>query len=151
MSSCCGSRRRVTRREIVRTELSDGDSYKADFALTRAASDSFEVLTPTGEPAAGAVVAIATPDLGPTIRDGMVADYSPCERAVSGADGRVSIAPQSGLFGLMVVHDSGAVYVPPGQLANSRTITLQPWARVEGTLRIHNQPAANEHVTLESR
>ena len=39
--------------EIVRTELSDADSYTANFALTKAAGDSYEVLTPDGKPAAG--------------------------------------------------------------------------------------------------
>jgi len=132
----------------VQWVVADQESHTADVALSKAAENSFRVLTPTGEPAAGATVAICTPDLGPIIDNGIVADYSPCERAVAGTDGQVSIAPQTGLYGLMVVHDAGAAYASPGQLAQSRTITLQPWARVEGILRMRGQAAANEQVTL---
>ena len=54
----------------------------------------------------------------------------------------------------MVVHESGAAYVSPGMLAQSifgksRTIRLQPWARVEGTLRMGGKAAADEQVTLD--
>jgi beta-lactamase regulating signal transducer with metallopeptidase domain/protocatechuate 3,4-dioxygenase beta subunit len=135
--------------QVVHTTLTEADSYTADFALEQAADESYEVLTPDGKPAAGAVVGIATTDLGPTIQDGTLADYSPCERATSGADGRVNISPQTGLFGLMVVHESGAAYAVPAPLAKSRTIQLQPWARVEGTLRMGGKPAADEQVTLD--
>jgi hypothetical protein len=48
----------------------------------------------------------------------------------------------------MVVHDSGAAFAGPGKIAQTRTITLEPWARVEGTLRMHGRAAASEQVTL---
>ncbi len=128
--------------------LGDEDTFAADFRLDKAADEGFRVLMSDGKPAAGATVAVCTPTLGPTVQDGILADYSPCERATCGSDGRVNISPQQGLFGLMVVHESGAAYASPGLLAQSRTITLQPWARVEGTLRMRGKPAANEHVTL---
>ena len=86
--------------------IGDEHSHTADVSLERAAEDTFLVLTPSGEPAAQTIVAVCTPDLGPTIRDGVVADYSTCERATTGSNGRVSISPQSGLFALMAVHDS---------------------------------------------
>ncbi len=61
----------------------------------------------------------------------------------------MNISPQSGLFGLMVVHETGAAYAAPAPLAKTRTIQLQPWARVEGTLRMGGKPAADEQVTLQ--
>lgn len=134
---------------VIEQVIAGKQDFKADVALEKAANDGFRVLMPDGEAAAGATVAVCTPDVGPMVQDGRVISNSSCERTITDKSGRFSITPQKGLFDLLVLHDSGAAYVTPKKLTDSHTISLEPWARVEGTLRVHGQPAASESIRLD--
>ncbi|HEY4233651.1 MAG TPA: carboxypeptidase-like regulatory domain-containing protein [Lacipirellulaceae bacterium] len=120
-----------------------------DFEMQKGGGAEWLVLTPQGQAAKDATVAICTPGLGPSIQDGMISPNSTCERASTDGDGRFSIAPQTEKYALMVVHESGAAYATQDQVATAKTVQLEPWARVEGVVKIRNQPAANEQVTIQ--
>ncbi len=133
---------------VVERVIADKQTFKADVALEKAADNGFRVLMPNGEPASEATVAVCTPEVGPTVQDGRVISNSTCERTTTDATGRFSITPQKGLFSLLVLHGPGAALVTQHELAQSHTIFLQSWARVEGTLQMQGEPAANESITL---
>lgn len=52
---------------------------------------------------------------------------------------------------LFVVHDEGVAEVEVNEDSQDQDITLLPWARAEGTLRIAGKPAAGERVCLYLR
>ncbi len=134
---------------IVQKDLDGKNDFKLDVALEKAdAADSYRVVTPSGATAANATVAVCTPAVGAMVQNGSVISNSSCEQTVTDSEGRFSIGPQASEFDLLVLQDSGAAYVTQSQLAKSPTITLEPWARVEGTLKMHGEPAANETITL---
>ncbi|HUT95257.1 MAG TPA: carboxypeptidase regulatory-like domain-containing protein [Thermoguttaceae bacterium] len=127
----------------------DEGSVTLDFELEPAAASGPVVLTPQGQAAGGATVAVCTPRLGPSIRNGVVSPNSTCPRTTTDAQGRFAIAPQEGEFALMVVHESGAAYVAREDFERSNKIRLEPWARIEGTVLVGNKPAADQLVTLQ--
>jgi hypothetical protein len=133
---------------ISRVFGDDEKNVTIDFELQPGKGADFLVLTPDGQPAKGAEIGICTPELGPYVAGGIISPNSSCERTSAGEDGRFSIAPREGPYALMILHESGASFVSPIDLSDDGTIRLDPWARVEGTLRIGGKPAANEPITL---
>src|SRR5205807_2277491 len=67
----------------------------------------------------------------------------------SGRDGRFSLPPQDGPYSVVVLHDRGFAAIGVGPGAPPSAITLRPWGRVEGTLRIGSRPGAKQAVSLE--
>ena len=127
----------------------DEGNVTFDFELEKASGLGVVVITPQGKIAKNATVAVCTPRLGPIIEDGAVLTNSTCQRTTTDTEGRFNLAPQSGVFALMVVHESGMSYVSQEKFKSSKTIQLEPWARVEGTLLIGGKPAAGEKVCLD--
>jgi beta-lactamase regulating signal transducer with metallopeptidase domain/protocatechuate 3,4-dioxygenase beta subunit len=127
----------------------DEGNVTIDFELKKAPASGLVVLTPQGQAANKATVAVCTPRLGPVVQDGVVSPNSTCERTTTDAEGRFNIPPRDDVFALLILDKSGAAYVTQQQLDSSTTIQLEPWARVEGTLLIGNKPAADQFVTLE--
>lgn len=134
---------------VVQQVVAAKSDFKVDVALDKSNAADYRVLTPSGEAAAGATVAVCTPKVGPIIENGTVISNSTCERTNADASGRFSIMPQDGLFALMVLHESGAAYITQQELGKSHSISLKLWARVEGTLRMRGQLAANESIRLD--
>jgi len=66
----------------------------------------------------------------------------------SGRDGRYRFRPQDEPFGVVVLHPRGYAERTSEQLAASPDITLEPWGRVEGTLRIAGEPGTHLPVSL---
>ncbi|MBN1588819.1 MAG: carboxypeptidase regulatory-like domain-containing protein [Pirellulales bacterium] len=135
-----------------RTLKLDEGNVTLNFALRKDATPDRVVLTPEGRPAARATVAVCTPSLGPSIKNTDVLPNSTCERTVTGTDGRFHLAPrdnQDEVFALMVLHPSGVAYVTQEQFEAAVPIRLEPWARVEGVVRIGGRPAADQMVTLD--
>ena len=50
----------------------------------------------------------------------------------------------------MVFHDTGWAVVPITAGPQKADVTLSPWARIEGTVAIGNQPAPDREITLEN-
>jgi len=129
--------------------ITERDGYVTiDFELVPGSGQDFVLLTPDGAPASGATIAVSTPRLGPTISNGTVIPNSTATRVAADRDGRFALPPQTEPFAIIAVHDSGAAYVTEEELASSRTISLEPWARVEGVLKIRGEPAAGEMIDV---
>ena len=126
------------------------------------------VLGPDGKPAADAEVCLCSATRLLLLRDGRAAvDQNPLIARTT-ADGRFTQTPQGEPYVLVVLHEKGyARFDGNGESGNNSwsqwlswgqgrseddkgpgDITLKPWGRVEGTLRIADQPAAKQRVRL---
>lgn len=94
------------------------------------------VLTPSGEPASGAAVALATADRLAFIDRGDKWLTRCTATTTTGADGRFLFPEQERGFGLALLHDSGTAEVSSEELERSNTIRLRRWGRIRGELRI---------------
>src|SRR5262249_31194750 len=67
----------------------------------------------------------------------------------TGADGRFSFPPQEPPYTILALHDRGFAEQTIGAKAPSAyELTIQPWGRIEGTLRIGKQVGAIQPVSL---
>jgi len=69
----------------------------------------------------------------------------------TGTDGRFAFPQEVPAYPIVILDGRGFVERTVDQLAASREVTLQPWGRVEGTLRIGNRPGAGEALSLPDR
>jgi hypothetical protein len=122
------------------------------FLLKKGSGPAGVVLTPDGRPAAGRTVYFSRlKDLvyleGPKLTPKKKAS-SRVRSTITDDAGRFSFAPDLDAFGVVVADDAGFAEVRVEDLKSSPEIRLQPWARVEGTLKIGTEPASNETVRL---
>lgn len=66
------------------------------------------------------------------------------------SQGQFALAPKLDMHDVIVSHATGFAQVPVADLKASGKITLQPWGRIEGVLKIGQSPAGNETVRLEN-
>ena len=107
------------------------------------------VLSPDGKPLADAEVALYSTSWGLFLEnDRPNPDRERPEHLSvhTTANGRFSLTPQREPYALMVMHDEGFARVESEK--DMKTITIGPWARVEGILRIGSKPAAGQLVTI---
>jgi protocatechuate 3,4-dioxygenase beta subunit/peroxiredoxin len=133
--------------EESKTFKDDKETVSLEFKLKPAASTAGTVRLPTGEPAADADVIVADAAGGAYIHNGTVQQRNgPSTR--TDAAGKYKVPPQIGKFHLVVVHDRGYAEVTNEQLAKSADVTLQPWAKVQGVVKVGNKPAAGQTVSV---
>jgi thiol-disulfide isomerase/thioredoxin len=121
------------------------------FRLTKGSGPAGVLLTPGGQPAAGRTVYFSRlKDLiilqGPKLTPKKMSarDLS----TVTDQAGRFSFAPDLDAFGVTVSDEAGFANVRVEDLPSSPEVRLQPWARVEGTLKIGTHAASNETIRL---
>ena len=118
----------------------------ANFELKKGEDVAGVIRAPDGKPAANVDVALCTPGRGFSFRDGRVGtDQFPLVHR-TGADGRFSFSPQSEPCLIVAANDAGFAWIDDP--AAMKEVTLQPWARVEGTVTIDGKPAAKEIVKI---
>ncbi len=118
-----------------------------DFKLQRGKGPTGVVRLPDGSPLAGAPLVLFP--LSEFVFVTNAAVKNPGSVSVrSGQDGRYRFRPQDEPFGIVVAHPRGYAERTSEQLAASPDITLEPWGRVEGTLRIAGKPGARLPVSL---
>ncbi len=128
----------------------DGNPRSFTFRLTRAEPIRGIVLNPDGSPAAGSFVYLVPAEAEDTIDyleiyngDVSTHDRSRTINAQVGPDGRFSLPPQKGDFGLVALSDAGSAMVRRRDLRGDGALRLRPWARVSGTVMLDGKPAAN--------
>lgn len=122
-----------------------------DLELTKAAAVAGKILRPDGTPLEGAEVLLYSSHNRPRLENGRVQrDFRNPDwvTAKTAPDGSFSLAPWTKSYTLMVMDDAGFAILGRDELAQVSQITLQPWARVEGTLRIGSRPVANESIAV---
>ena len=120
-----------------------------DFKLKKGSGLSGTVLTPDGKPAGNARVILSAGEIRGYLNNGRWnANMAPSVQADS--QGRFHFAPtEAANYSLIAVHESGIGKASREEAEKSSRITLQPWGRLEGTVRIGDHPARNEAVTFQ--
>jgi thiol-disulfide isomerase/thioredoxin/uncharacterized GH25 family protein len=133
----------------------DSRIYKMDegevalkFELKKGNGLAGVVRGPDGKPAVGAKVVVATADQSAYIVNGSQVHDQGCVTTETNGEGRYSLPPLTGVYALVVIHDSGYAEVTAEQLAKSQDVALAAWARVEGTAKIGNKPAAGAQLSI---
>lgn len=113
------------------------------------------VLQPDGQPASNAAVML---NLGMSPIN-MYLPYSPYNRI--GSSGQGILTERTGEDGsfhfeaadedknIVIMHSSGFLALTVGELTRTHEVRLQPWASVEGVLRVDGKPLGGETVTLK--
>ncbi len=140
----------ATSREVMSHE----GRVELSFELEPSPGIQAQVLTPAGEPAAGAYVALGTADTQIVIKNGEFARGSTlAPQTRTDEQGRFQFPEQTGDYQLIIIHPSGFADFQqrtsnPDQAP--APIRLTAWAEIEGTYQIAGQPAAGIGMSISS-
>jgi RNA polymerase sigma factor (sigma-70 family) len=114
-------------------------------AVAGADSETGILKTPDGKPLPDADVLLSTDSVSVHVYS---TSAPKAAVARTGADGRFSfpLAPEN--RAVIVMHEKGYGQITVAELVKRHELTLQPWARVEGTLREGSKPLADEWIYL---
>jgi RNA polymerase sigma factor (sigma-70 family) len=101
-----------------------------------------------GKPLAGADVIFVT-HRGISIEGGKTYQRNHHQHIVTELDGRFSFAPANGDARIVALHDQGYGELLAQQSDEGHTLTLVPWGRIEGTLRVDGKPVAHETIVAD--
>ena len=118
-----------------------------DFRLSRIIPVTGTVLSPDGNPLAGAEVMVVTQQL--RILNGTAGSRPSSDRLSlkTDAEGKFSFFPKDDAYSLVILNDNGYAFVAPDELASMENIKLTAWSKLEGTLKIGTQPGVKENIT----
>lgn len=120
-----------------------------DFELKPAKQITGIVMTPSGEPAAGAdVVMTNVPNQHVGIFNGRMQDHRDQPFVIADAEGKFTMASQKEPFKLMAMHDSGVSLISGDEMQEGQTIQLKEWAKITGIVKIGSNPAAQTELHL---
>ncbi|KAA5542705.1 redoxin domain-containing protein [Roseiconus nitratireducens] len=110
------------------------------------------VLTPDGERASGAVVALGVEGNTFQFRRGY-RPYNPVQQKTTDAEGRFELdAVEEGIAGIVaIIHDSGYAEVTLEELAKSTEIQIDRWASLEFEVIEEGRPVAGRQVQFRPR
>ncbi len=129
----------------------DERNVELTFKLTKGQPLTGVILAPDGKPAAKANVQLATKDSQAQLTNGRPDSYAHQNITTNAdADGKFTLTPVKEDFLLVIVHESGQARLTKEQWksANGGPIKLEPWAKIEGTLKIGAKPGMNEQISL---
>jgi len=136
---------------ISRDILTNEGQINVDFELQPAEDIAGTLLTMTGEPAAGAKIALGVAGSQISIRNGDINEGSTYAlQLTADAEGRFRIPARTEPFQIVITHPSGFAYHKSSDGPLAQNITLMPWARAEGTFRVGAEPAANVTLSLDA-
>jgi hypothetical protein len=116
------------------------------------ASATATVLRPGGLPASRAQIAVAVVGSSVLVRNGELNWSDKAARCEADDRGRFHFALPTDDFSLVITHPSGFSRLDCARNSNPVTIKLDPWARVEGTLRVAGKllPGARVHIDVDN-
>ena len=125
------------------------DSVDFVFKLRRGNWTEGVVRLPDRSPLAGAEVFLVSPSHRLTIHDGWVPGSRAQFPFKIGADGHFRFDRKEPPYTILALHDRGfaeqTIKVKPPVVFD---LTIQPWGRIEGTLRIGKRPGAREKINV---
>jgi RNA polymerase sigma factor (sigma-70 family) len=134
---------------ISRGFKDDEDSTYFNAKLRRGSWTRGIVRLPDGSPLVGAEVLLVAPRAPAFIKNGAPQGRKDLRVLRTDADGRFAFPRQEPPFTIVVLHDRGfAERTVDAKPAPAYDLTIQPWGRVEGILRIGSRPGAGEPVGL---
>lgn len=122
---------------VTRDIKMDEGSITIDFELQPAADIQATILTPEGKAAAEADIAIGVARDRITIRNGKIREQETrATRLKADPDGRFRIPDPDVPFQIVIMHADGYAHVKSIDGPIPETITLNAWARAEGSFRV---------------
>jgi RNA polymerase sigma factor (sigma-70 family) len=135
---------------ISRGFKDDEDTVPFLFKLRRGSWTAGIVRGSGGLALAGADVVVVLRSRHAFIRNGRPPEGKHLRVLKTDLDGRFRFPAQEPPYTVLVLHDQGfAEQTFDAKGPSSHDLTIQPWGRVEGTLRIGNRPGAGELVSLD--
>lgn len=122
-----------------------------DFALKKGINVTTQILTPDGEPAGGAEIALGIADSQISVKNGHIRDSSTyAARDTADEQGHFQFPPQNSDYQLVITHPTGYAHIKdkPGQ--KLEPITLTAWARIEGTFFAGDELVPDARITIAS-
>ena len=108
-------------------------------------------MTAEGKPAKGAKIALGVAGSQINVENGEIDDGSTtATQLTADAKGHFSIPARTEPFQLMITHPAGYAHFNSDKGSIPETLTLTPWARIEGTFRIGTQPVSGIPLTIFS-
>jgi RNA polymerase sigma factor (sigma-70 family) len=128
----------------------DEDDPVVNFVLHKGAGVSGVVRRPDGTPLAGADVVLVVPSQPAFLTNGRPPTGNDHRVVKTGGDGRFAFPPQEPPYTIVVLHDRGFAEqtIRNADAPPAADLTVRPWGRVEGTLRIGNRPGAGQTLDL---
>jgi RNA polymerase sigma factor (sigma-70 family) len=135
---------------VSRVIRDEEDDPVVNFVLHRGAGVSGIVHSPDGETLAGADVVLVVPSQPAFLANGLPPTGNDHRVVKTGGDGRFAFPPQEPPYTIVVLHDRGFAErtTRDGQAPPPADLTVRPWGRIEGTLRIGNRPGKGESLNL---
>ncbi len=134
--------------QISRPIKMDEGRISLDFKLQRGGAATGKVVDSNGKPLDGAIIAVATKGQPLFIANGRTIGRESNVQVKSKSSGEFSLPAQIGDFSIIVLHDHGYADISSVQLKKASTITVKPWAKIEGIARNGEKYAAGGDVTI---
>lgn len=129
--------------------FSDGQR-KLFIRLDGGAGPAGTVRLSDGQPAVGAQVVLFSINTPIQLEGGLRARGGK-QTVVADEDGRFEFTPVNEAYSLIAFHDGGYAEISDQDLAKSKSIDLQPWAKVEVTVQRAGKPLAGAKVVVNPR
>ncbi|MCX7418701.1 MAG: hypothetical protein NT013_04080 [Planctomycetia bacterium] len=129
----------------------DEGRIEIHFELQPAEDIASTVRTASGEPAAGAKIALGLAGSQISIKNGDIHDVSTyATRLETDANGLFRLSARDEPFQLVITHPAGFAHLKSDDGPVPKQLKLTPWARVEGTFHIGQSPTADASLLLNS-
>jgi RNA polymerase sigma factor (sigma-70 family) len=131
--------------------IHDGeDDPVVNFVLHKSTGVSGVAHAPDDAPMAGADVVMVLPSQPAFLTNGRPPTINDHRVVKTGHDGRFTFPPQEPPYSIVVLHDRGFAEqaVRDAEAPPVTDLTVRPWGRIEGTLRIGNRPGAGQTLNL---
>jgi hypothetical protein len=130
---------------------SKAGAHTNEFALKKGKGISGVVRLASGEPIANTfVVLVDKTEAGYMDRPGQFQRSSSVDSVVTDSSGRFEFQPRLDSHSILVAHDKGFAQVRAESVLTNSAITLVPWGRVTGTLRVGEKPGPGQTVQLQT-
>jgi hypothetical protein len=134
-------------RPLVSREIMPNEGeIDIDFQLEKGSSPAGVVLTPEGQPARGASVAVGGERMPLMVNNGQAQQFSADALTTTDGEGRFELPVPDANHTIVVLHESGWAELNSPNDQAVASITLVPWSQVEGTVYEGEQPSSGETV-----
>jgi beta-lactamase regulating signal transducer with metallopeptidase domain/protocatechuate 3,4-dioxygenase beta subunit len=121
---------------------------KFDVALKKSETKAGRVVDPDGKPLAGATVYLLKQNQSLNLSEDPSRYYPDGLKVTSEEDGTIRLPPVAGPYAIVADHEKFYGAMSKDEFEKERTLTVSPWGRVEGVLKIGSRIGANEPITL---